>query len=413
VFSALAAGEINIVAIAQGSSELNISFVVSAAQSAAAQKRIHETFQLSKIGGGAVAGSRTVDVVLLGFGQIGRTLSGLISRRRNGQGAAVRVVGAVDRSGFVFGAPALTPRRLDALAAWKTAGRPFAQAPGGQSATPGEAVAFFGRHALTRPVLVDVTADETAPVLVAALQSGMDVVLANKRPLSGARAERDHLLAVAEAHGRRVRFEATVGAGLPILDTYRKLVDSGDRVLKIEGCISGTLGFLFSEVSRGRPFSEAVRAAVAKGFAEPDPRDDLSGVDVGRKALILGRLLGFAGEPADVAVESLVPAEARALPREEFLATVERWDADWHKRVAAARARSSVLRYIASVTRTRIRVGLQAIDGSSPFASLDGTDNQIAFTTTRYKRPLVITGAGAGPAVTAGGVLNDILELAG
>jgi aspartokinase/homoserine dehydrogenase 1 len=413
VFSALAAGEINIVAIAQGSSELNISFVVNATQSAAAQKRIHETFQLSKIGGGAVGGSRTVDVVLLGFGQIGRTLSGLIARRRNGQGASVRVVGVVDRSGFVFGAPRLASRRLGELAAWKTAGRPFAQAPGGHSATPAEAVAFFGRHALTRPVLVDVTAEETAPVLVAALQAGMDVVLANKRPLSGARAERDHLLAVAEAHGRRVRFEATVGGGLPILDTYRKLVDSGDRVLKIEGCVSGTLGFLFTEVSRGRRFSEALRAAVAKGFAEPDPRDDLSGADVGRKALILGRLLGFTGEPGDVAIESLVPPEARALPREEYLATVERWDADWNKRVTAARAKNSLLRYIASVTRTRIRVGLQAIDRSSPFASLDGTDNQIAFTTTRYKRPLVITGAGAGPAVTAGGVLNDILELAG
>jgi aspartokinase/homoserine dehydrogenase 1 len=413
VFSALAAGEINIVAIAQGSSELNISFVVNATQSAAAQKRIHETFQLSKIGGGAVGGSRTVDVVLLGFGQIGRTLSGLIARRRNGQGAAVRVVGVVDRSGFVFGAPRLASRRLAELAAWKIAGRPFAQAPGGQSATPAEAVAFLGRHALTRPVLVDVTAEETAPVLVAALQAGMDVVLANKRPLSGARAERDHLLAVAEAHGRRVRFEATVGGGLPILDTYRKLVDSGDRVLKIEGCISGTLGFVFTEVSRGRRFSEALRAAVAKGFAEPDPRDDLSGADVGRKALILGRLLGFAGEPGDVAVESLVPPEARALPREEYLATVERWDADWDKRVAAARAKSSVLRYIAAVTRTRIRVGLQVIDRSNPFASLEGTDNQIAFTTTRYKRPLIITGAGAGPAVTAGGVLNDILELAG
>jgi bifunctional aspartokinase / homoserine dehydrogenase 1 len=413
VFSALAAAEINMVAIAQGSSELNISFVVEAAAAAVAQKRIHETFQLAKIGGGAVAGSRTVDVVLLGFGQIGRTLAGMICRRRNGHGAAIRVVGVVDRSGFVFGARGLTPRRLGELTTWKAAGRPFAQVPGGETASPAEAVAFFARHALTRPVLVDVTAGDTAPVLVAALQAGMDVVLANKRPLSGARAERDHLLAVADAHGRRVRFEATVGAGLPILDTYRKLVESGDKVLKIEGCFSGTLGFLFSEVSRGRPFSEALRSAVDKGFTEPDPREDLSGADVGRKALILGRLLGFAGEPADLDVESLVPPEARTLPRDDFLAIVERWDGDWDRRLTAARARSAVLRYIASVTRSRIRVGLQAIDGSSPFAAVGGTDNQIAFTTTRYKRPLVITGAGAGPEVTAGGVLNDILELAG
>jgi aspartokinase/homoserine dehydrogenase 1 len=411
VFSALAAAEINIVAIAQGSSELNISFVVSGAQAAVAQKRIHEAFQLSKIGGGALGGKQVLDVALLGFGQIGRTLAGLIARRRNG--VSMRVVAVVDRSGFVFDARGLGPRRLGELAASKVAGRPFSRERDGQLATPAEAVAFFGRHALSRPVLVDVTAEETGPVLVGALQAGMDVVLANKRPLSGARADRDHLLAVAEAHGRRVRFEATVGAGLPILDTFRKLVDSGDKVLKIEGCVSGTLGFLLSELGRGRPFSEAVRAAVAKGFTEPDPRDDLSGADVGRKALILGRLLGFAGEPGDVAVENLVPEPARALSRDEYLAQLERWDGDWQKRLAAAGARGAVLRYIASVTRSRIRVGLEAVNGSSPFAALGGTDNQIAFTTTRYQRPLVITGAGAGLAVTAGGVLNDILQLAG
>jgi bifunctional aspartokinase / homoserine dehydrogenase 1 len=260
-------------------------------------------------------------------------------------------------------------------------------------------------------VLVDVTAEETGPVLVSALQAGMDVVLANKRPLSGARSERDHLLAVAEAHGRRLRFEATVGAGLPILDTYRKLVDSGDKVQKIEGCVSGTLGFLFTEISDGKPFSKALRAAVSKGFTEPDPRDDLSGADVARKALILGRLLGFDGEPGDVAVESLVPEEARGLTKDEYLASLERWDPDWEKRAAAARAKHAVLRYVVSVTRSKIKVGLQAVGRATPFASLNGTDNQIAFTTVRYQRPLVITGAGAGLAVTAGGVLNDILEL--
>jgi aspartokinase/homoserine dehydrogenase 1 len=411
VFSALAAGEINIVAIAQGSSELNISVVVSAAQTASALRRIHEAFQLAKIGGGAVAGKQTVDVVLLGYGQIGRTLGDLIARRKNGHGASVRVVGVVDRSGFVFDAHGLKSRKLGELSAWKTAGKPFSQAPSGQSAAPAEAVSFFARHALARPVLVDVTAEETGPVLVSALQAGMDVVLANKRPLSGARAERDHLLAVAEAHGRRVRFEATVGAGLPILDTYRKLVDSGDKVQKIEGCVSGTLGFLFTELGDGKSFSKALRAAVSKGFTEPDPRDDLSGADVARKALILGRLLGFTGEPGDVSVESLVPEEARGLTRDEYLSTLERWDPDWEKRAAAARAKHAVLRYVVSVTRSKIKVGMQAVDRNTPFASLNGTDNQIAFTTARYQRPLVITGAGAGLAVTAGGVLNDILEL--
>jgi bifunctional aspartokinase / homoserine dehydrogenase 1 len=421
VFASLAAADINLVAIAQGSSELNISFVVKAGEVAAAQRAIHQAFQLSKIGGGRVSRGETVDLVLLGYGQIGRTLAGLIGRRKNnaagngnGNGrneAHVRIVGLVDRTGFVFDAQGLSPRRLAELGAWKEGGRPFATASGGHTASPADAIAFFARHALSHPVLVDVTADETGAVLTSALQAGMDLVLANKRPLSGPRADRDYLLAVAEAHGRRVRFEATVGAGLPILDTYRKLVESGDRVLKIEGCVSGTLGFLLTEISRGRPFSQALRAAIERGYTEPDPRDDLSGADVGRKALILGRLLGFPGEPEDVAVETLVPVEARELAKEEFLQRLETWDRDWERRVVSARAKQQVLRYVATVTKSRIRVGLQTVDTSSPFAALKGTDNQIAFTTTRYRSPLVIRGAGAGPAVTAGGVLNDLLEL--
>lgn len=419
VFSALAVADINLVAIAQGSSELNISFVVKSAEAAAAQKAIHQAFQLSKIGGGRMTHAQTVDVMLLGYGQIGRTLAGMLGKRQNGKRKsgngepAVRVVGIVDRSGFVFDAKGLGAKRLAELVAWKEKGRPFDKAPGGQACGPIEAVGFFARHALARPVLVDVTADETGPVLLAALKAGMDLVLANKRPLSGPQAERDLLLSTAEAHGRRIRVEATVGAGLPILDTYRKLIESGDKVLKIEGCVSGTLGFLFTELGRGKKFSAALRGAQEKGFTEPDPRDDLSGADVGRKALILGRLLGFLGEPTDVVVESLVPESARTLGRDEFLAKLESLDGEWDKRVAAAKARDQVLRYVASVTKKTIRVGLQSVPSSSPFAALKGTDNQVAFTTQRYKSPLVIRGAGAGLEVTAGGVLNDILELAG
>jgi aspartokinase/homoserine dehydrogenase 1 len=242
----------------------------------------------------------------------------------------------------------------------------------------------------------------------------MDVVLANKRPLSGPRQEREDLKMLAKQHERRVLFEATVGAGLPILDTYRKLAESGDRVLKIEGCLSGTLGFLLTEIGRGRPFSQALRKAMEKGFTEPDPRDDLSGADVGRKALILGRLLGFPGDPSDVAVESLVPDRYTKLSREEFLASLEKLDADWERRAATAKAKGAQLRYVASVTKSKIAVGLAAVDSRSPFFALKGTANQVAFTTTRYRdNPLVITGPGAGPAVTAAGVLNDILGLHG
>jgi len=191
-------------------------------------------------------------------------------------------------------------------------------------------------------------------------------------------------------------------------------VESGDRVERIEGCLSGTLGFLLYEIGRGRSFSDALRAAMAKGYTEPDPRDDLSGMDVGRKALILGRLLGYAGELSPRMVESLVPRGARNLELEAYLARLADYDSAWQRRVQAAAARGRVLRYVASVTRRSLAVGLREVDRTSPFAALKGADNTVVFTTARYKaNPLVITGPGAGPAVTAAGVLNDILQLAG
>jgi aspartokinase/homoserine dehydrogenase 1 len=413
VFGALAGGRVNIIAIAQGSSELNISLVVSDEQCADAQRLIHEAFQLAKIGGGAVGEHSHVDVVLLGFGQIGRTVAQLIARNgRRKQVAAMRVVGAIDRSGFVFQQGGFSPANVASLTRHKLAGHSFAHVAGGHRGGPLEAIEFLGRHALSRPVLVDVTADDTGAFLCAGAERGMDIVLANKRPLSGPKAGHHALQEIVRARGRRLRFEATVGAGLPILDTYRKLVESGDRVLKIEGCVSGTLGYLLTQVGKGRPFSQSLEEAMKRGYTEPDPRDDLSGADVGRKAIILGRLLGFAGEPEDVEVESLVPEAARKLSRDEFLGTLPALDAEWKRRVEVASARDTVLRYVATVTAKKIAVGLQKMRRGTPFASLEGTDNQIAFTTTRYRSPLVITGAGAGLEVTAGGVLNDILDLA-
>jgi bifunctional aspartokinase / homoserine dehydrogenase 1 len=259
-----------------------------------------------------------------------------------------------------------------------------------------------------------VTAGKTGPLLEEAVASGFDLVLANKRPLSGPRAQAEKIEHAIRKGGRRLRFEATVGAGLPILDTYRKLVESGDRVVKIEGCLSGTLGFLLSEIEAGRPFSRSLREAIGRGYTEPDPRDDLSGADVGRKAVILGRLLGFPGEPEEVAVESLVPAALRKLSLSRFLERLPKLDAEWAARLARARSRERRLRYVATVTRRKIRVGLVEVGPGSPFAGLSGTDNQVAFTTRRYRaNPLVIQGPGAGLAVTAAGILNDVLEVAG
>jgi aspartokinase/homoserine dehydrogenase 1 len=412
VFSALADGGINISAIAQGSSELNISAVVPEADLPAAMRRVHGEFQLSRLGGGAAVRPDHADVVLLGFGQIGRTLAGMLARTRQ-KGPHARVVAVIDRSGYVFEPDGISARRLASLAKEKASGARLSAVAGGAAATTQEALTSIARHALSRPIFVDLTADDTGPLLRDALAAGMDVVLANKRPLSGALTDARALQTAAQTHARRILHETTVGAGLPIIDTYYKLVEARDRVHRIDGCTSGTLGFLLSEIGRGRKFSESLRRAMEKGYTEPDPRDDLSGMDVARKALILGRLVGFEGELEDIALESLVPDAAKKLPLRDFLAKLDDFDAAWEQRAREARDAGRVLRYVASVTRRRVEVGLQAVESTSPFAALNGTDNQVAFTTMRYQtNPLVITGPGAGPAVTAAGVLNDILALA-
>jgi len=413
VFSALAAGGINVVAIAQGSSELNISVVVEARQAAEAQRRVHAAFQLSRIAGGAVIQPERMEIVLLGFGQIGRALATLIGQVRR-PALSLKVAAVIDRSGFVFDPQGIGPRRLATLAADKRKGRPLAEASRGRPGTAEEAIAHIAGYALTRPVVVDLTADDTGAALEAALTHGMDLVLANKLPLTGRRSASESLWQTARARGRRILHEATVGAGLPIIDTYHKLTESGDRVERIEGLLSGTLGYVLTEVGDGVPFSRAVRSAMRLGYTEPDPREDLSGMDVGRKALILARLLGYRGELSRQAVESLVPKWARALPLPQFLERLGELDASWKRRVDAARAQGHVLRYIATVMPGKIAVGLKPVPLSNPLASIKGSDNQLVFTTARYKaNPLVIRGPGAGAEVTAAGVLNDILRLAG
>jgi len=413
VFGALAAGDLNVVAIAQGSSELNISVVVAAADAPEAQRRIHAAFQLSRIAGGSVVRPERMEIVLLGFGHIGQALSSLLSRVRR-PALSLRVAAVIDRSGFVFDPEGISASRLSRLASQKRSGHPLAELPKGQASSAIEALSHIGGYALTRPVLVDLTADDTTAVLEQALTHGMDLVLANKRPLADKHAVSDGLWQTARARGRRILHEATVGAGLPIIDTYHKLVESGDRVERIEGLLSGTLGYVLSEVSDGAPFSQAVRSAMRKGYTEPDPRDDLSGMDVARKALILARLLGYQGELEETSVESLVPRWARDLSLEVFVSRLQELDSEWQERVNEAKSQGAVLRYVASATASRIAVGVQAVPASSSLATIKGSDNQLVFTTERYNaNPLVITGPGAGAEVTAAGVLNDIMRLAG
>jgi aspartokinase/homoserine dehydrogenase 1 len=412
LFAAIAEAQVNVIAIAQGASELNISVLVEEQSVAAAQRAVHAAFRLDKIGGGAAVLSPTADIVIMGYGRIGRELAtqlAAIARSR-----ALRVVAVIDSSGYVFDPRGLSKRQLGMLATAKAAGTGLADAPKGVRAGAEAALAEVRRHALSRPILVDVTAGDTNAVLEAAVVGGMDLVLANKRPLAARHGSSGGLTKSAALRGRRVLHEATVGAGLPILDTINKLQESGDEVLRIEGCPSGTLGYLFGELGRGATFSSALRAAMTLGYTEPDPREDLSGMDVARKALILGRVLGFEGEMESVIVESLVPDDYRGLPTPEFISRLEELDSLWRQRVDDARSRDSVLRYRATVSPESVRVGLVAVSAASSLGALTGTDNQFSITTSRYRdNPIVITGPGAGVAVTAAGVLNDVLKLAG
>jgi aspartokinase/homoserine dehydrogenase 1 len=407
VFSALSSGRINVIAIAQGSSELNISFVVDEAQAAEAARRVHAAFQLSKIGGGRPVDRQRTDVVLLGFGRVGRALATMAAGAGEGR---IRIVAALDRSGYVFDPRGVSRARLQRLAEGKYGGALLAGL-GGRAASAPEALRWIAAHAVSRPVLVDVTAEETGDLLVTALGQGFDLVLANKKPLAGSAAAYRRLLGTAAVAGRRVRYEATVGAGLPVIDTFRKLVESGDRVMRVEGCVSGTLGFVLSSLEAGRPFSQAVREAVASGFAEPDPREDLSGQDVLRKGLILARLIGHSG-PAPAA-ENLVPPALRRLPLARFLDRLVSLDEGWRRRVAAEDRRGRVLRYVVVATARGVSAGLRAVPRESALGALTGTRNLLSFTTRRYRaEPLVVSGPGAGAEVTAAGLLNDIQSLA-
>ncbi|MGB5940541.1 MAG: homoserine dehydrogenase, partial [Rhodanobacter sp.] len=244
------------------------------------------------------------------------------------------------------------------------------------------------------------------------LARGYHVVTANKT-LAGGELSGWRALQAALANGGRYGDSATVGAGLPVLSTLRRLRRCGDGLLTLEGVFSGSLSWLFNQYDGSRPFSELLREARQLGYTEPDPRSDLSGEDVARKLLILARNAGFALGTDEVQVEGLVPEALRGLGTEAFLARLEELDAPLAARHAAAASRGGVLRFMARLNqRGQARVGLAEVPFTHPAARLYGTDNQFALTTTRYHaQPLVIQGPGAGPEVTAQALLGDVLAL--
>jgi aspartokinase/homoserine dehydrogenase 1 len=266
--------------------------------------------------------------------------------------------------------------------------------------------------------VVDCTAsDDTVPALLYSLEQGYKLVLANKKPLSLQQEVYDRLTRAGVTTGvrqvGRARWETTCGAALPVIATLNRLVTSGDMVQRIAGTFSGTLGFVMSGLQEGRPFSEVVREAHKLGYTEPDPRDDLGGVDVARKALILARGLGWNLDLADVQVTSLYPAQMDSLTVADFLAALPDLDAQFAAQVQTAAAQEQVLRYAATVQDGACRVGPTLVQVSSPLGRLSGTDNLVEFHTRWYQpNPLVVQGRGAGVDATASGVLADMIELA-
>jgi aspartokinase/homoserine dehydrogenase 1 len=390
-------------AIAQGSAQRSISCVVDAEDTPVAVRTVHAAFNLSHT---------EISVFLLGKGLVGRSLLAQIDRQaaalRGNHDVHVRLVGLADSGGAILEPGGLEPSAAVSL---------LRSAPE-RGARCGVRALLPALARLPNPVIVDCTAAEGMEGLyAAAFASSINVVSANKKPLALPQSGHDALKAAARRHFRSYRYETTVGAALPVIESLKDLVRTGDNVVRIEGAFSGTLGFLCERLAAGEPLSEAVRRARDLGYTEPNPRDDLSGLDVARKALILARELGLRLDLQDVALVPLVPAAYLAEnDAAVFMASLTGIDDPMAARVAELRGRGCLLRYLARIepgaAGPRVTVGPVEVDSSHPAAALRGAEAFVAFYTGRYgEHPLIVRGAGAGGAVTAAGVLADILRL--
>lgn len=418
LFSALGKRSVNVLAIAQGSSELNISFAVDRAQVDDAIRAVHEDFGLHRLDTGEDTTGR-LDILLLGFGNIGRALSELILERSahvfERFGLEPRIVAVCDRSGYVFRPNGIRAEELRSLQAEKAGGQRVATMAGAvASSDPLDMVRDALGFRLARPVLVDVSDyGDSHLVMLEAMRLGCDVATANKKPLAGAHADYKRLRDESAALGRVIKAEATVGAGLPVIDTLETMVGAGDRVTRAQGCLSGTLAYVLSQLEAGKRFSAAVSNAVELGYTEPDPMIDLCGADVARKAVILGRISGLVSGDVAVELRGLVDRSLLGLPEAQWRQAIAALDDDMDKQVQEARSNGKALRFVATVEPGRLVVGPELVDTDSPLGMLRGTDNMIVFWSERYdKRPLVVTGPGAGVDVTAMGVMGDILRIA-
>jgi len=406
LFAAVGGLGINVRAIAMAANSRSISFVVDDHEATLAVRAAHDAFNLAHT---------ELSLMVLGKGTVGGALLDQVRDQREvlqrEHGLKLKVVGIADGRRLW-----IEPAGID-LDTWRES---LARVPESAIQPPDirSVLPTVGR--LPMPVLVDATAQDGHEALYQqAFESGLHVVAANKKPLTTPQEVRDQLLSSARRNHRRYQYETTVGASLPVVGTLKDLVRTGDRVRLVEGAFSGTLGFLCDALMSGVPLSQAVREAKAGGYTEPHPRDDLLGLDVARKALILAREIGCRLDLEDVTVQPFVPAHLLQEPDvDKFLASLSSQDAETAGQIERYRQEGRVLRYLARIDpaatdrRAMLTVGPVAVEASHPAARLAGTEAFVAFTTARHHaRPLVVQGAGAGGEVTAAGVLADILSI--
>ena len=367
-------------------------------------------------------------VILFGVGGVGRALLRQIVEQRTFHalqyGLTLELLAVCDSDGAVIEpSDGLDDELIHEIIAAKAAGQRLAQHPAGGIQKDLVGIVDIAGRAGT--VVVDCTATaDTVPALLFARDQRYKIVLANKKPLTIDQEVYNRLTSAGGTNGngeqgapvRQLaysRWETTVGAALPVIATLNRLVSSGDEVKRITGTFSGTLGYVMTGLQEGKPFSEIVREAHQLGYTEPDPRDDLGGVDVARKALILARGLGWQLDRAQEEVQGLYPATMDGLTVSEFLDALPQLDEQFQMRVAEAASTGKVLRFAAQVEDGVCRVGPTLVAAASPLGRLSGTDNLVEFTSRWYNpNPLVIQGRGAGTDATAAGVLSDIIELA-
>jgi bifunctional aspartokinase / homoserine dehydrogenase 1 len=399
MFSALGKAGVNVHAIAQGSSELNISVVIRQSDTSKALNVLHEAFFLSD--------RKVLNVFLVGTGLIGKELVKMMDQQfaklASQNHLEVNLVGVANSKKMFLNADGLN---LDSAIA--------------QMMEKGETMSLKSFYEtmvsfnLSNSIFVDCTSSEdVAEFYERILSANISIVTPNKKANSGSLERYKKLKSTVAKRGVKFLYETNVGAGLPVINTLNDLLISGDKALRIEAVLSGTLNFIFSSFTEGKIFSEVVKEAKEKGYTEPDPRDDLNGMDVARKALILAREIGLELELKDVEVENLVPEKCRGdMKVDEFFSKLSSFNADFDSLRNQAQAKNEKLRYMAILENGKAKVSLASVNASHPFYSLSGSDNIILLTTERYKeRPMVIRGPGAGAEVTAAGVFADVIRI--